>query len=214
MDARFLPGFALGCSLPMMARSIAARHPPLIMTPVTLYTIGHSDRPIEAFLEILRSAAVDTLVDIRARPRSNRHPQYDESALRQSLAGIPVVYHWAGLHLGGFREPISASPHAALSGGFQGFADHMDTTEFARAASQLLKLASRSPTVMMCAEMNPEECHRRLLADYLLLQGATVIHLLGSGEQREHVLHPQARRESAALIYDAGVSARLPLGKG
>ncbi len=80
----------------------------------------------------------------------------------------------------------------------------MDLPEFARAASQLLKLASQSSTVMMCAEMNPEECHRRLLADYLLLQGATVIHLLGNGEQREHVLHPQARRESAALIYDAG----------
>lgn len=182
------------------------------MTPVTLYTIGHSDRPIDAFLEILRSTAVLTLVDIRARPRSARHPQYDESALRQSLSGIPVVYHWAGRHLGGFREPRPASPHVALSGGFRGFADHMDTPEFARAAAQLLKLASRSPTVMMCAEMNPEECHRRLLADYLLLQGATVIHLLDHGTRREHVLHPQARRESVALVYDAGVSARLPLG--
>lgn len=195
-----------------LARSIAAESRSLIMTPVTLYTIGHGDRPIEAFLDLLRSAAIHTLVDIRARPRSNRHPQYDESTLRQSLSGIPVVYHWAGRQLGGFREPQPASPHTTLSGGFRGFADHMDTPEFARAASQLLKLASRSPSVMMCAEMSPEECHRRLLADYLLLQGATVIHLLGNGEQREHVLHPQARRESAALIYGAGVSARLPLG--
>ena len=209
MDLRFLPGFALGCSLSVMARSITAGHRPLIMIPVTLYSIGHGDRPIEAFLEILHRTAIHTLVDIRAHPRSARHPQYDEPALRAALAGVEVGYHWAGRQLGGFREPRPGSPHTALEDAFRGFADHMDTPDFSRAAAQLLGLARRAATVMLCAEKNPDECHRRLIADYLLLQGHRVIHLLDGGERREHALHPHARRESAALVYDRGANGEL-----
>lgn len=85
----------------------------------------------------------------------------------------------------------------------------MDTPDFARAITQLLGLARRAATVMLCAEKNPDECHRRLIADYLLLQGHQVIHLLDGGERREHALHAHARRESAALVYDRGVSGEL-----
>ena len=179
------------------------------MTPVTLYSIGHGDRAIEIFLDLLRSAGVHTLVDIRARPHSARHPQYDEPALRSTLAGVEVVYHWAGRQLGGFRDPRPGSLHTALDGAFRGFADYMDTPDFARAITQLLGLARRAATVMLCAEKNPDECHRRLIADYLLLQGHQVIHLLDGGERREHALHAHARRESAALVYDRGVSGEL-----
>jgi len=179
------------------------------MNAVILYSVGHGDRAISAFLDLLRSVPARTLVDIRLRPHSSRHPQYSEASLRQSLADTGVIYHWAGRQLGGFREPKPDSLHLGLTGAFRGFADHMETPEFARAAGQLLKLARQSPTVMMCAEKDPDDCHRRLVADYLLLQGATVIHLLDSGKKKEHVLHPCARRESAALIYDTAVNAGL-----
>jgi uncharacterized protein (DUF488 family) len=179
---------------------------------LTLYTVGHGNRTLEELIALLREAGVDTLVDVRAQPRSRRNPRFNDDSLRAACGRAGVVYHWAGRQLGGMRAPRPDSPHVALEEGVRGFADHMDTDDFKKGASQLQRLAARGACAMMCAESDPGKCHRALIADYLTLQGARVVHLLAPGESREHALSPAARRESAALVYDRHASARLDLG--
>lgn len=179
----------------------------------TLYTVGHSQRSLDDLLAVLRAAGIATLVDVRRRPQSLRHPQFDEDSLRSAAATAGMQYHWAGRQLGGQRAPHADSPHRALADdGLRGYADYMDQDAFAKAATQLAGLAGRAPTAILCAEREPLHCHRSLIADYLTLQGVEVIHLLDSGVSRPHVLRPEARRESVRLIYDRHTSDELPFG--
>jgi uncharacterized protein (DUF488 family) len=181
------------------------------MQAITLYTAGHSDRRVEELMCMLGEAGVTTLVDVRAQPHSARHPQFNEDALRDSCSTANIIYHWAGRHLGGKRPPRPGSPHVTLDEGRRGFADYMQTEVFQKAAAQLASMSGRAPTAMLCAEREPEHCHRALIADYLLLQGLRIVHLVAPGEQREHLLSPAARRESAALIYDRHTTGALAL---
>jgi len=178
----------------------------------TLFSIGHGDRSTEELIALLQEHAIAQLVDIRAKPGSRRHPWFGMDPLRSSLEQAGIVYHWAGRQLGGFREPQPDSEHLALKGSrLQGYADYMETQAFGTAATQLINLARRGPTAMLCAERLPEHCHRSLIADYLLLQGVEVLHLIDPGSPpRPHLLHPAARRESARLVYDR--QAQLGLG--
>ena len=179
----------------------------------TLWTIGHSNRPITELIAMLTQAGISTLVDVRAQPHSKRYPQFNEESLRAACGQANIVYHWAGRQLGGLRPTRPGSPHVALDEGWRGFADHMGTEVFRRAVGHVVSLAARGPTAMLCAERDPDNCHRALIADYLILQGMRVVHVIEPGKSREHLLSPQARRESAALIYDRQVTAELNLGK-
>jgi len=178
----------------------------------TLWTIGHSNRPIAELMALLTQAGIATLVDVRAQPHSARYPQFNEESLREYFGKANIVYHWAGRHLGGKRALHFNSPHIAMDEGRRGFADHMGTELFKKAVSQVVGLAARAPTAMLCAERDPDHCHRALIADYLILQGMRVVHLIEPGESREHLLSPQARRESAALVYDRQITVELDLG--
>ncbi len=181
------------------------------MNTLTLYTVGHGNRQLEELIALLRDAGVATLVDVRAQPRSRHNPQFNDDSLRAACERAGLAYHWAGRQLGGMREPRADSPHAALDEGRRGFADHMDTEVFRKGASQLRHLAAQSACAVLCAEREPAHCHRALIADFLTLQGMRVVHLLAPGETREHVLSPEARRESAALVYDRQVTGQLDL---
>jgi len=174
-----------------------------------LYTIGHSNRPIEAFLETLREAGVERVVDVRALPQSRRWPQYGRAALERSLAANGIDYEWSGEALGGFRKPRPGSPNVALAGAFRGFADHMATPAFATAIEALLAAAGRSPTAILCAEKLPRDCHRSLIADYALARGTEVVHLLAPGSREAARLNPAARVVGAGLVYDAGAQAEM-----
>lgn len=178
---------------------------------LTLYTVGHGNRKIEELIALLKEAGVDTLVDVRAQPRSRHNPQFNDDALRLACEQAAIVYHWAGRQLGGMRVPRPDSPHLALDDDRRGFADHMDTDAFQKGAFQLQHLAARGVCAMLCAERDPAQCHRSLIADYLTLQGVRVMHLIDPGQAREHALSPEVRRESAALVYDRQVSAQLGL---
>lgn len=180
--------------------------------PITLYSVGHGNRTTEELITILARAGIETLVDVRAQPRSTRHPQFNEDALRAACERASIVYHWAGRQLGGLRAARAGSPHIALAEEVRGFADHMGTEPFKKAAAQLLHMAARAPAAMLCAERDPAHCHRALIADYLLLQGARVLHLIEPGDVREHLLSAQARRESAELIYDRQVTGEFEFG--
>ena len=172
------------------------------METVTLYSIGHGDRSLEELLGMLRAAGVKALVDVRAQPHSSRHPWFSGAALRAALEGAGMVYHWAGRQLGGHRPPRPGSRHLALSGDLRGYADFMESGDFRKGVLQLERLATQAPTAMLCAEREPAHCHRRLIADHLLLQGVQVVHLYAPGDGREHLLSPEARRDSADLVYD------------
>ena len=133
---------------------------------------------------------------------------------RRAMEELDIVYHWAGRQLGGHRPARPHSAHRALEEGLRGYADYMETDFFQQSAAQLINLAAKSPTAMLCAEISPQRCHRRLIADYLVLRGAEVIHLIAVGDACVHHLSPEARRESAQLIYDRHRSAELPFESG
>jgi len=177
----------------------------------TVYTVGHSNRSLEDLVSIVTGASILTLVDVRAEPRSRHNPQFNEDSLRAACLNASVTYHWAGRHLGGLRTVRADSPHVALEGGLRGFADHMESEPFKKAAAQLIRIAASSPTTILCAEREPENCHRSLISDYLLLQGLRVIHLIGIDRRRDHLLSPQARRESASLVYNRNTNTELAL---
>ena len=181
------------------------------MRAATIYAIGHSSRPMDAFIQLLVERAIQTLVDVRAQPHSNCFPHFTMGALREAMDELGIVYHWAGRQLGGRRSARPDSRHGALDEGLRGYADYMETDRFHKSAAQLVNLAARSPTAMLCAERSPERCHRRLIADYLTLEGVEVIHLIERNDAHVHSLSPEARRESAQLIYDRHVNAELDL---
>jgi len=178
----------------------------------TLYTVGHGNRRLEDLIALLKSAGIESLVDVRAQPRSQHNPQFNDDSVRAACETAGIAYHWAGRQFGGLRALRPGSPHAALEESRRGFADHMDTETFRKGASQLQHLAARGACAILCAERDPGRCHRALIADYLTLQGMRVVHLIAPGESREHLLSPEARRESAALVYDRQTTGRLDLG--
>lgn len=183
------------------------------MTASRLHTLGHSNRSLEDFIALLRWAELRILVDVRAQPHSARHPHFGQESLREALTAAGIDYHWAGRQLGGHRPARADSRHTALpEDGLRGYADHMDSDPFKKAAMQLIGLARRAPCVVLCAEREPLHCHRSLIADYLTLQGVEVWHLIDAGDMRAHQLRPEVRRESQQLVYDRHITAELPLG--
>ena len=148
---------------------------------MTLYTIGHSTRAAEEFLELLRRHAIERVVDVRAFPASRRHPHFGREPLAALLAGAGMEYlHAAGL--GGRRKARpSAAPTAWRNAGFAGFADYMTTPEFRRATDELLGWAAERPTAIMCSEAVPWRCHRSMISDSVVARGWEVAHILETG---------------------------------
>jgi len=178
---------------------------------VRLLTAGHGTLPSEEFAELMTVAGVDALVDVRSFPASRRHPHFRREAMEHWVVDAGVAYRWEP-RLGGRRTARPDSPHAALRvPGFRGYADHMETAEFATALDDLLAGTDERRTVVMCAESVWWRCHRRLLADAaILLRGAAVEHLFHDGRVAPHRVTPEARVEGDRIVYDAGKST-LPL---
>ena len=130
-----------------------------------LYTIGHSTRAAEDFLELLRCAGIRHVVDVRAFPGSRRHPQFGRDALRASLTAAGIAYTHAPA-LGGRRRPRPGAPPTAWRNeGFAGYADYMTTPAFREAIDVLLAAAAEHPTAIMCSEAVPWRCHRSMISD-------------------------------------------------
>ena len=170
---------------------------------VTLYTIGHSTRPLDDFLGLLEREGVRSLVDVRTFPGSRRYPHFNREALAAALRERGVAYSHAPA-LGGRRRPRPDSPNVAWRNeGFRGYADHMATPEFRAALSGLLDAAAATPTTVMCSEAVPWRCHRSLIADAALARGARVLHIMDGGA-KPHTLTRFARVEGGEVRYDAG----------
>jgi uncharacterized protein (DUF488 family) len=171
---------------------------------MTFFTVGHSTRSLPELVAVLRGHGVDLLVDVRRFPGSRRHPQFSRENLERALPEAGIGYLWLE-GLGGRRSGRKGSPHTAWRvGGFASYADHMETDEFREAAAVLLDRARDATAAVMCAEALPERCHRRLLADWLTVHGAEVVHILDETRTRPHELPDFARVEGERLIYDGG----------
>jgi uncharacterized protein (DUF488 family) len=167
------------------------------MTPrqQAVWTVGHSTRDLNAFLELLMENGIKVLVDVRRYPGSRRHPQFGQDSLHHSLesAGIEYVHLE---ELGGHRKPRPDSRNTAWrNDSFRGYADYMETEEFKAGIQRLLDIAKRKPTAIMCAEAVWWRCHRGLIADYLKSHGIDVWHIMNQGKCELHPYTPVARLE-------------------
>jgi uncharacterized protein (DUF488 family) len=164
-------------------------------------TVGHSNRPLEGFLQLLRAHSVTLVVDIRKMPGSRRNAQFNRDTLSKVLneAGIGYV-HLPGL--GGLRRRTPNSPNAGWkNASFQGYADHMLTPEFEGSLEDLLKLARGHRTVLMCAEAVSWHCHRSLIADALVVRAIAVEHILSASRTQPHILRPWAEVRGTRITY-------------
>ena len=162
------------------------------MSDQTAYTIGHSTRSAEELLALLRDAGIERLADVRAFPSSRRQPQFNRGELTRWLPDAGIEYFNLP-ELGGRRAPLADSPNRGWrESAFRGYADHMRSPEFLESLAELEAMAANAPTAMMCAEAVWWRCHRRLIADALVVRGWRIEHL-GVGDGRTvHELSPFA----------------------
>lgn len=168
----------------------------------TIWTAGHSTRSLDEFLELLAAGAVKLLADVRRYPGSRRHPHFGQAPLATALAGAGIEYrHFEAL--GGRRtERLAGSPNTAWRvESFNAYADYMQSAEFRAALEQLTAIADQTPTAVMCSEALPQKCHRRLIADALLVRGWRVRHLLSPKRIEDHGLTPFARVRGLDITY-------------
>ena len=173
------------------------------MKPGVVYTIGHSTRPIEAFIALLEGHGVGTLADVRTVPRSRHNPQFNFDALPASLARHRIEYApFPGL--GGFRHARADSPNAGWrNASFRGYADYMQTPDFAENLADLLDLARDRKVAVMCAEAVPWRCHRSLIADALTVRGVRVEEITSEVKADVHKLTPFAHVQGTSITYPA-----------
>lgn len=178
---------------------------------MNLRTVGHGTLPQEDFTALVSGAGIEVVVDVRSFPASRRHPQFGREAMERWLPDAGIAYRWEP-RLGGRRRARPDSPHGALRvAAFRGYADHMETEEFRDAIDDLLAEGGTRPVAVMCAESVWWRCHRRLLADaVVLLRGTAVEHLFHDGRIDPHRPTPEARVDGRRLVYDGGEPG-LPL---
>lgn len=166
-----------------------------------VYTIGHSTRPLEEFLELLRAQKITVLADVRTVPRSRHNPQYEQTALKRSLpkAGIEYMYI---KDLGGLRPAVKNSVNTAWRNkSFRNYADYMQTDEFAAGLNELLNIAKGKTVAIMCAEAVPWRCHRSLIGDALIARGVEVRDIISPGSTKEHTLTSFAVVKGKKVTY-------------
>ncbi len=170
-----------------------------------MLTVGHSTLPIETFLAILRENHVRHLVDIRTIPKSRHNPQFAQDALSESLQDAKIGYRWEP-RLGGLRRARKDSSNMGWRNpSFRGYADYMQTDQFAVALEDLLERPDAEHTALMCAEAVPWRCHRSLVADALLVRGIDVSDITydakGTSQSKPHALTSFAHVDGTRLWY-------------
>jgi uncharacterized protein (DUF488 family) len=164
-------------------------------------TVGHSTRALETFIQLLEAHGVKRVVDVRTVPRSRRNPQFNRETLPDSLSRANIRYTHLK-ELGGLRHPLSDSPNTGWhNSSFRGFADYMQTPDFAAGLTRMMKFASLTQVAIMCAEAVPWRCHRSLIADALLVRGVRVEHIFSPKRRQEHTLTPFARVDGTQISY-------------
>ncbi len=168
-----------------------------------IYTIGHSNRPIEALIGLLRKAGVQLVADVRTVPKSRFNPQFNSATLERSLSAAGIGYRHIPA-LGGLRGPRKDS--APSPNGFWGnehfrnFANYTATAEFRQGLDELRALGGAEVCAVLCAEADWRQCHRQIITDYLLIAGETVIHIAKNGSLEQARIAPAAAAGADGVI--------------
>jgi hypothetical protein len=172
----------------------------------TLYSIGHSNRSLAEFLTLLQGNGIKALADIRAFTRSRANPQFNADTFAPALAEQGIAYeHIAAL--GGRRNSkLKDSPNGLWEHpAFRSYADYALGDEFETGFAPLLQIAKEGPIAMMCAEAVWWRCHRRIVSDYLLARGHTVLHIVSEAKPKPATLTPGAVvRDDGKIVYPTG----------
>lgn len=166
-----------------------------------IWTVGHSTRSADDFINLLKKHFIGTLVDVRSFPGSRRYPQFNKPELAASLESAGIAY----LHLpelGGRRKPMSYSKNTAWkNASFRAYADHMESAEFQKGIEVLLQEGQEKQTAVMCAEALWWRCHRGLISDYLKARGVEVVHIIDASHTEIHPYTTAARIVEGQLSY-------------
>ena len=195
----------LQSAVPTLASSrsttLSAESPSPDQSRCKVLTVGHSTRQIEEFVELLTGHGVTQLVDVRTLPRSRHNPKFNQAALPISLAAVNIGYvHASGL--GGFRPTTADSSNSGWRNlSFRGYADYMQTTDFAANLASVIELARTERVALMCAEAVPWRCHRSLIADALLVHGVAACEIVSPKRLQPHKLTPFARVRGEKITY-------------
>ena len=170
------------------------------------FTIGHSTRTIEEFVELLRESNVRLVVDVRTVPRSRTNPQYNRDTLPDTLAQYQIGYeHIAAL--GGLRGHKRGVPSEVngfwQNASFHNYADYALTDAFREGLARLREIGQTTPCAIMCAEAVWWRCHRRIISDYLLAAGESVCHILAAGKVEPARMTEGAKPEADRITYPA-----------
>ena len=175
-----------------------------------IFTVGHSTHTIEAFVELLRAGRVDIVVDIRTVPRSRTNPQYNLDVLPKALSEWQIAHTRIG-ELGGLRKKSAdVPPHVNgfwQNQSFHNYADYALSDGFEDGLDRLLDLSRTRRCAIMCSEAVWWRCHRRIVADYLLLRGRCVQHLMGESRVEPARMTAAAQPDGKKLVYPAAASA-------
>ena len=168
-----------------------------------VYTVGHSTHSLDDFVGLLRAYGIERLVDVRTIPRSRHNPQFNYDTLGKFLRNRRIGYRRME-ELGGLRHCRADSPNTGWhNASFRGFADYMQTPEFAAAVAKLIDLATEKITAIMCAEAVPWRCHRSLIGDALLIRGVEVRDIFSSKIAKPHILTAMAKVRGTTVTYPA-----------
>jgi len=166
-----------------------------------VWTIGHSTRSLEEFLELLEAHDLEAVADVRRFQGSRRWPHFAGEPLARALAAHRLGYVWLP-ELGGRRQPLPDSPNMGWrNASFRGYADYMETEPFAEGLERLASLACGLRSAIMCAEALWWRCHRGLIADALRWSGFDVYHIQGPSSCVPHPFTSAARLEEGRLSY-------------
>lgn len=168
--------------------------------PVTIWTIGHSTRDWEKFVDLLRRERISILADVRAHPGSRRFPHFDREAMRDALPDVGISYRHLEDLGGRRRAPEDAPATAWRNASFHAYATWMLMPGFEAALDRLMELGGTGRTAIMCSEAVPWRCHRNLIADALVARGIMVLHI-GDRGTSEHVITSFAVVENGRVRY-------------
>lgn len=169
--------------------------------PSLVLTVGHSNRSLADFEELLTAHGVTLLVDVRKLPGSRRYPHFNQDVLAAALRDVGIDYFHEP-RLGGRRPAMKNSPNTGWKNrSFQGYADYMQTPEFAEALEELLERIGDRRAALMCAEAVPWQCHRSLIADALLVRSIEVADIMTPTKAVPHKLRDFAHVEGTRLTY-------------
>jgi uncharacterized protein (DUF488 family) len=187
-----------------------------VMRNRAFFTIGHSNRSYEDFAELLTSAAVSLVADIRKMPKSRANPQFNGKTLSDALSAIGIAYEHVPA-LGGLRARARTLPPDVngfwTNKSFHNYADYALSAEFVAGLQYLRALGHERRCAIMCSEAVWWRCHRRIVADHLIARGEAVFHIMAPSRlERAHLTAGAVVQPGQTVVYPAIAHASSDVG--